>query len=63
MTRSLAAAAGLDGSPSAMLVMNAADYDGDDASYHDVWRLPFVVLDDGREIGWSSLVQGCAGRH
>lgn len=34
----------------AMLVMNAADYDSDDVSYSDVWRLPFLVLDDGREI-------------
>lgn len=32
------------------LAMNASDYDGEDARYHDVWRLPFVVLDDGREI-------------
>lgn len=34
-----------------LLVMNAADYAGADASYHDLWRLAFVVLDDGREIG------------
>jgi hypothetical protein len=33
-----------------LLVMNARDYDGEDASYQNVWRLPFVVLDDGREI-------------
>lgn len=32
------------------LAMNASDYDGAEARYDDLWRLPFVVLDDGREI-------------
>jgi hypothetical protein len=32
------------------LVLNAADYEGEDADYHEVPRLLFLVLDDGREI-------------
>lgn len=33
------------------LVMNAAGYEGDETSYSDLWRLSFVVIDDGRLIG------------
>jgi hypothetical protein len=33
-----------------MLVLNAAAYEDDEAGYSNVWRLPFVVIDDGRAI-------------
>src|SRR5258707_9430712 len=32
------------------LVMNAAAYEDDEASYSNVLRLPFLVIDDGRAI-------------